>query len=50
SDYLYASNIAQELVKVRNKFYSSYAITITGEHKESKLINYALESAFKVKS
>ncbi|EOG5760981.1 hypothetical protein ACLE3N_003372 [Vibrio cholerae] len=50
SDYLYASNIAQELVKVRNKCYSSYAITITGEHKESKLIKYALESSFKVKS
>ncbi|MEG9361797.1 hypothetical protein [Vibrio cholerae] len=50
SDYLYASNIAQELVKVRNKFYSSYAITITGKHKERKLINYVLESAVKVKS
>ncbi|HAS3051470.1 TPA: hypothetical protein I6Y83_004408 [Vibrio parahaemolyticus] len=48
SDYLYASNIAKELVKVRNKHFSNYAITITGEHKESKLINYVLASAKKV--
>ncbi|ANB97494.1 hypothetical protein [Vibrio parahaemolyticus] len=47
SDYLYASNIAQELVKVRNKHFSDYAITITGEQKESKLINYVLTSAKK---
>ncbi|AYF22619.1 TPA: hypothetical protein ACPVXQ_004590 [Vibrio parahaemolyticus] len=48
SDYLYASNISQELVKVRNTYFSNYAITITGEHKESKLINYVLTSAKKV--
>ncbi|WP_336934421.1 hypothetical protein [Vibrio cholerae] len=44
-DYLYASNIAQELVKIRNSQYNNYMVTITGGHKEIKLIDYVLDSA-----
>ncbi|STQ76315.1 hypothetical protein [Grimontia hollisae] len=43
-DYLYASNIAKALVTLRDRDYSEFRITITGDQKESKLINYALEN------
>ncbi|AMG31602.2 hypothetical protein AL542_15530 [Grimontia hollisae] len=43
-DYLYASNIAKTLVTLRDRNYSEYSITITGDQKESKLINYALKN------
>lgn len=44
SDYLYAANITKALVMLRDREYQEYSITITGDHKESKLINYALEN------